>query len=60
MLLCRRRAQGKTAEERAEAAAAKEREKQEKKATRDRAKQEKAVQKYAPALPLTEKKAKPY
>jgi hypothetical protein len=42
---CRRRARGKTAEERAEAAAAKELEKQEKKAARERAKQEKAAQK---------------
>ena len=41
---------GKTAEERAEAAAAKEREKQEKKAARERAKQEKAAQKYSPAF----------
>ncbi|EIE23510.1 hypothetical protein COCSUDRAFT_63046 [Coccomyxa subellipsoidea C-169] len=41
----KRRARGKTAEERAEAAAAKEVEKQEKKAARERAKQEKAAQK---------------
>ncbi|BDA47405.1 Crossover junction endonuclease EME1B [Coccomyxa sp. Obi] len=41
----RRRAQGKTAEERAEVAAAKEREKQEKKAAKERTKQEKAAQK---------------
>ena len=46
----RRRAQGKTAEEKAEAAAAKDREKQEKKAARERAKQEKAAQKYTPAF----------
>ena len=47
VLGCRRRVRGKTAEERAEAAAAKELEKQEKKAARERAKQEKAAQKCA-------------